>query len=314
MTGADAVPGRLPPLSLYIHFPWCVAKCPYCDFNSHTLRGDLPEQQYLLALLDDLQQVAEPLTGRPLISVFLGGGTPSLFSAESMQTLLDAVRDQFACDADMETTLEANPGAIEHDRFSAYVQAGINRLSLGAQSFSGQSLGALGRIHSAEDTILALEQATSAGFRSINCDLMYGLPGQSAEDAVADISRLVSLGPQHVSHYNLTIEPNTVFSHQRPELPDADVIAEMGDTCAGILYAQGFQQYEVSAYSLAGHRSRHNLNYWMFGDYAAIGAGAHSKLTDPQGRVRRAVRKAHPREYMLRCPGTGSGKKRKRGE
>ena len=291
-------PAALPPLGLYVHFPWCIAKCPYCDFNSHSLRGDLPEQAYIDALLNDLILTLEPLTDRTLQSVFLGGGTPSLFSARSIARVLDAVRDRIRLAENAEITMEANPGAIEHSEFSGYVDAGINRLSLGVQSFSDEKLRVLGRIHDADQARSAFAQARAAGIRNINVDLMYGLPGQSVAQAVTDLSTAVGLGPEHISWYHLTLEPNTVFYSRPPELPDEESVWKMQCAAAPEFTAAGFVNYEISAWCLPGYESRHNLNYWEYGDYAGVGAGAHAKLTAPDGRVTREARPAHPREYM----------------
>lgn len=288
----------LPPLSLYLHFPWCIAKCPYCDFNSHTLRGELPATAYIDALLLDLHSAGEHERRRPLQSVFLGGGTPSLFPPDQLARLLDAVRAIWTLEPAAEITLEANPGALEHGAFAGYLAAGINRLSLGVQSFSDRSLQRLGRIHSAADAIGAYERARAAGFTNINLDLMFALPEQTAAAACSDIDQAVALAPEHISHYHLTLEPNTVFYAQPPPLPDADGAWEMQEVCAERLTAAGFRNYEISAWGQPGRECRHNLNYWRYGDYLGLGAGAHGKLTDPGGLVERQQRAAHPRAYM----------------
>jgi len=288
-----------PPLSLYVHLPWCRSKCPYCDFNSHALRGAVPDVQYTDALIADLEQdlgLVERCP-RPLESVFFGGGTPSLFSPPQVERLLQVVHHRFGGAG--EVTLEANPGSVDPASLAGYREAGVNRLSLGAQSFNKQHLAALGRIHGPEETELAVRWAREAGFSNLNLDLMYGLPGQSREQAEADIARAVELAPSHVSYYQLTIEPNTQFFHQPPTLPDEDCIWEMQVRAQKLLKAAGYGQYEVSAYAQPGARCRHNLNYWRYGDYLGIGAGAHGKTTDPAaGRIWRHRKPAHPKEYM----------------
>lgn len=291
---------ELPPLSLYLHFPWCVAKCPYCDFNSHSLRGELPAAAYVDALLIDLRGAAPALSGRRIETVFMGGGTPSLFPPAELARLLAGVRGCLDLSATAEITLEANPGAVEHAAFSGYLEAGINRLSLGVQSFADTSLRALGRIHTAADARRAFAEARAAGFRNINLDLMYGLPEQSLSAAVADVEQAVELAPEHLSWYHLTLEPNTVFYQNPPPLPDSDSAWEMQMQGSGVLTAAGYSNYEVSAWAQPAQASRHNLNYWTFGDYLGLGAGAHGKLTQPDGRVLREQRPAHPREYLRR--------------
>ena len=289
----------LPPLSLYVHLPWCVRKCPYCDFNSHEARDAVPERAYIDALIKDLEQELPSIWGRPIETVFLGGGTPSLFSPDSIERLLSQLRALLNLSATAEVTMEANPGTLETDRFAAFRAAGINRLSIGVQSFNGAMLQRLGRIHGAREAIAAVENAHAAGFEEINLDLMFGLPGQSVAEALADIEQAIALQPTHISHYQLTIEPNTHFAHAPPSLPDEDVSWEMQQRCQARLAEQGYAQYEVSAYARAGHRCRHNLNYWLFGDYLGIGAGAHGKLSraDTQ-RIQRSAKLRHPREYM----------------
>jgi oxygen-independent coproporphyrinogen-3 oxidase len=290
---------REPPLALYVHLPWCVRKCPYCDFNSHAIDGPVPEQRYIAALLRDLELQAPRVSGRELVSVFLGGGTPSLFSPEAIAGLLAGVRSRIACAEALEITMEANPGTIERGRFAGYRAAGINRVSLGGQSFNARHLAALGRIHAPVETQRAVEELHAADLANFNIDLMYGLPGQTVEEAEEDIETAVALGPAHVSHYQLTLEPGTVFFHRPPALPDGDACWEMQVRCQERLARAGFAQYEISAYARPGRRCVHNLNYWEFGDYVGIGAGAHGKLTD--ARARTIARTAHlrqPRQYQ----------------
>lgn len=295
---ATALPAEWPPLSLYLHFPWCVAKCPYCDFNSYRLNGDLPAADYVAALLDDLRQQPAELKQRPLVSVFMGGGTPSLFSPDELQRVLDAVRAQFVLADDCEITLEANPGVLEHAAFSGYRDAGINRLSLGAQSFSDAMLQRLGRVHNREETGTAFAEARAAGFDNINLDLMYALPGQTLACAGEDVARAIELQPEHISYYHLTLEPNTVFFARPPaRLPDDDLAWEIQAAGAARLHAAGYENYEVSAWGQPGKHSRHNLNYWRFGDYLGVGAGAHGKLSGAAG-IHREQRPAHPRAYV----------------
>ena len=288
----------LPPLSLYIHIPWCVQKCPYCDFNSHTA-GDIPEDEYTQALINDLDQELDFVQGRPLQSIFFGGGTPSLFSGNAIGRILDAAAKRLNFASDIEITLEANPGTAEQRRFSDYFAAGVNRLSIGVQSFNTQHLKALGRIHDGDEAANAFTMAQRAGFDNINLDLMHGLPEQSAEQAASDLQRAIALGPSHLSWYQLTIEPNTPFYHQPPPLPPDDDLAEIQDAGIDLLSAHGFQQYEVSAYCREQRRARHNINYWQFGDYLGIGAGAHGKLTllDQQQIIRRRKTRV-PYHYM----------------
>jgi len=292
------------PLSLYVHFPFCVHKCPYCDFNSHKAPSQIPENAYIEALLQDLALDLHGRPNLPLTSIFLGGGTPSLFSPDAIAQLLSAIKGKVAFAPDIEITLEANPGTIEHGQFSGYREAGVNRISLGAQSFNDEHLRILGRIHLARDTSAAVDEVRRAGFDNFNLDLMYGLPGQSREQAIADIKLAIALHPTHISHYQLTLEPGTAFYHQQPVLPDNDETYAIQVACQSILSGHGYQQYEVSAYALAGRRSIHNRNYWQFGDYLGIGAGAHGKLTDPaKGQVIRTERCKQPREYLaVRIP------------
>lgn len=287
-----------PPLSLYIHTPWCLHKCPYCDFNSHALGGDLDEAAYVEALLADLKVEAPLALGRPLQSVFIGGGTPSLFSAAAIGRLLRGVGERLEWVEDMEITLEANPGAAEAACFAGYRQAGVNRLSLGVQSFHPESLRALQRIHGPEEAYAAVEWARRAGFHRINLDLMFGLPGQSPAMAGEDLRIAIGLETEHLSYYQLTLEPNTPFHHRPPPLPNEDELWEMQEAGLSRLAAAGFRRYEISAYARAGGRCRHNLNYWRFGDYLGIGAGAHGKVTGTDGTIQRRWKRRHPVEYM----------------
>lgn len=287
------------PLSLYIHFPWCVRKCPYCDFNSHEPRGEIPEARYIEALLAELQQQLPGVWGRQVDTVFIGGGTPSLMSPEGLDRLLSGLRALLGLTPDCEITLEANPGTVEQGRFAEYRAAGINRLSIGVQSFAEEQLQRLGRIHSRGEALRAAEAAHGAGLENFNLDLMFGLPGQNPALALADVEQAIELSPAHISYYQLTIEPNTAFAHTPPVLPQDDslwAIQQQGqDTLAGA----GYVQYEVSAYARDGVRCRHNLNYWRFGDYLGIGPGAHGKLTYPaEGRVERIWRQRHPQTWL----------------
>ena len=288
----------MPPLALYVHLPWCVRKCPYCDFNSWTAGDDAPRARYVDALLADLEQEAARASGRELVSIFLGGGTPSLFTPTEIQRLLDGVRGQLQLAADVEITMEANPGKVECGDPGGYRAAGVNRLSLGAQSFAASALEALGRIHTVDDIRRAIDTARSAGFDNINLDLMYGLPAQSVAAAIRDIELAAELEPEHVSWYQLTLEPNTVF-HARPPagLPDVDAAWEMQQHGQERLAELGYEQYEVSAYARDARRSRHNMNYWLFGDYLAVGAGAHGKISTADG-IWRYTKPANPRQYM----------------
>ena len=296
---------ELPPLALYVHFPWCVAKCPYCDFNSYTLRDTLPEDRYIATLLEDLRAQldsdfgrAAQLAGRNVISVFFGGGTPSLFSPDAIGGFIEQMSRVLTVAADAEVTLEANPGTIERGRFAGYRAAGVNRISLGAQSFDARKLAALGRIHSPTETIRAAEELHAAGLSNFNLDLMYGLPEQTAEQAVADVTAALALQPAHLSHYHLTMEPGTPFAASPPPLPAEDSIDEMLAECQQTLSESGFGQYEVSAYARAERRCVHNLNYWQFGDYLGVGAGAHGKLTGPGLEIRRTTQWREPRKYL----------------
>jgi oxygen-independent coproporphyrinogen-3 oxidase len=289
-----------PPLALYVHLPWCVRKCPYCDFNSHAVpAAGLPERAYLSALLADLDESTSEVAGREVVSVFFGGGTPSLFSPASIGALLDRLAARLPVAADLEVTLEANPGTVEHGTFAGYRSAGVNRVSLGAQSFDDTSLGAIGRIHAADETVAAVAEIRGAGIDNFNLDLMYALPGQTVLAALADVERAIALGPTHLSHYHLTLEPGTAFERRPPQLPDEDAMEAMQFGCHERLAAAGYAQYEVSAFARDGARCRHNLNYWSHGDYLGIGAGAHGKLTDAaRGTVVRTERVRQPGLYM----------------
>ena len=286
----------LPPLSLYIHYPWCVRKCPYCDFNSHEARGELPEQAYLDALRLDLEQSLPLIWGRKIYTVFIGGGTPSLMSAKGLDRLMSDLRTLLPLDIDAEITMEANPGTFEADKFKSFRESGINRLSIGIQSFNSRHLKALGRIHDDGEARRAVEIA-QATFDNFNLDLMYALPSQTLAEARADLETALSFAPPHLSLYHLTMEPNTVFAKYPPALPDDDESADMQDMIAAVTGAAGFDQYEVSAYAQPGRRARHNLNYWEFGDYLGIGAGAHSKISFPH-RVLRQARFKQPKSFM----------------
>ncbi|MBN8480319.1 MAG: radical SAM family heme chaperone HemW, partial [Xanthomonadales bacterium] len=283
-----------PPLSLYVHIPWCVKKCPYCDFNSHAVREGIPQEAYVDALLADLDgDLADfgDAARRPLASVFFGGGTPSLFSPAAIARILDGVAARLAIVPGAEVTLETNPGTVEHGRFAGYREAGVNRISFGVQSFDDAMLHRLGRIHSADEATRAFAEARAAGFDAINLDLMYALPRQDLAGALADLERAIALAPEHISHYQLTLEPNTLFAAKPPPLPDSDSAWDMQEHGQALLAAHGYAQYEVSAYARAGHRCAHNLNYWTFGDYLGIGAGAHAKLSDAAtGTIRRRAK------------------------
>jgi len=278
----------LPPLSLYLHFPWCVSKCPYCDFNSHALRDTLPEARYVDALLADLAAQAARVADRPIVSVFLGGGTPSLFTPATLHRLLQALRSTLRFAPDVEVTMEANPATVERGRFAEYAAAGINRVSLGAQSFDSETLRALGRIHQPADVFRAADELHAAKLANFNVDLMFALPAQSVAGALADVVTALSLQPAHLSHYHLTLEPGTVFAAQPPPLPDQDLAWDMQGACHAVLAGSGFVHYEVSAFARAGSQCRHNLNYWRYGDYLGLGAGAHGKLTRLASQVERA--------------------------
>ncbi len=290
----------LPPLALYIHIPWCVRKCPYCDFNSHEAPNTLPEFEYVDALLRDLEQDLPLVWGRPITSIFIGGGTPSLFSAKALDRLFSGLRARLKLLPDIEITLEANPGTVEAGKFREFRALGINRLSIGVQSFNDSQLKALGRIHGAREAIAAAEAAHVAGFDDFNLDLMHGLPEQSVAAAQADMHQAIALNPSHISYYQLTLEPNTWFYKHPPSLPDDERLADIEEAGQALLAAAGYAQYEVSAYARPGLRCAHNLNYWEFGDYLGIGAGAHGKITLPaEQRILRRARSKNPRDYQL---------------
>lgn len=297
------MPLTAPPLSLYVHIPWCVRKCPYCDFNSHAVRDGLPQEAYVDALLADLDRdladFGAAAAGRPLTSIFFGGGTPSLFAPAAIGRILDGVAARLAVAPGAEVTLETNPGTVEHGRFDGYRAAGVNRISFGVQSFDDAMLERLGRIHSAGEAEQAIAQARAAGIDNFNIDLMYALPQQDLAGALADVERAIALAPPHLSHYQLTLEPNTLFAARPPPLPDGDAAWDMQEHCQQRLAEAGYAQYEVSAYARPGRQAAHNLNYWRFGDYLGIGAGAHGKLTDAAaGTIRRRAKQRTPRAYL----------------
>ncbi|MEO6967217.1 MAG: radical SAM family heme chaperone HemW [Rhodanobacteraceae bacterium] len=275
-------------MSLYIHIPWCVKKCPYCDFNSHGLRGELPVREYITALLadldGDLRDSGDAIANRDIVSVFFGGGTPSLFAPDAIAEILDGATARLPFADDCEITLETNPGTVEHGRFDGYLKAGVNRISFGVQSFDDDNLRALGRIHSAAEAEHAIKQAQDTGYDNINLDLMYALPQQRVDQSLTDIERAIALSPSHISHYQLTLEPNTAFAANPPPLPDDDTAWAMQEACQARLAQAAYAQYEVSAYARDGKRCAHNLNYWSFGDYLGIGAGAHGKITEAGNR------------------------------
>ncbi|WP_348732661.1 radical SAM family heme chaperone HemW [Rheinheimera texasensis] len=298
---------QLPPLSLYIHIPWCVQKCPYCDFNSHAVKQGIPEAEYIAHLLADLDQDLPWVQGRPLHSIFIGGGTPSTFSAEGIAAILIGVRARIDMSPGTEVTMEANPGTIEASRFAGYVAAGVTRFSIGVQSFQASQLQALGRIHNPAQARRAAELATKLrgqGLASFNLDLMHGLPQQDVSAALADLQQAIDLAPPHLSWYQLTIEPNTAFASRPPVLPEDEALWDIQEQGHALLTAAGYQQYETSAYSKAGYQCAHNLNYWRFGDYLGIGCGAHGKITtqaddtNPAGTIMRSVKIKHPKGYM----------------
>ncbi|MDE2234907.1 MAG: radical SAM family heme chaperone HemW [Gammaproteobacteria bacterium] len=296
-----------PPLSLYVHLPWCVRKCPYCDFNSHALKGEVPEAEYIAALLRDLQRDLPLVQGRPVQTVFLGGGTPSLFKPEAIAELLHAMGQMLPIATGAEVTLEANPGTVERGRFAEYKAAGVTRLSIGVQSLNNEHLRLLGRIHTADEARHAAHEAHAAGLDNFNLDLMYGLPQQTVTQALADIRSALALEPAHLSHYQLAIEPNTSFHAHPPALPDGETVWQMQQACARLLDEHGFQQYEISAYARTNRRCRHNLNYWRFGDYLGIGAGAHGKLTHAQqNQITRMWKIKQPRSYLQHAGSDGA--------
>jgi putative oxygen-independent coproporphyrinogen III oxidase len=287
---------QLPPLALYVHIPWCVRKCPYCDFNSHERAGPLPEAEYIERAINDLEDLLPSVWGRRLVSVFIGGGTPSLFAPESIDALLSGVRARLTLEPHAEITLEANPGTVEAARFSGFREAGVNRISIGVQSFDERMLRALGRIHGGDEARRAIDAALAA-FDNVNVDLMYGLPGQDIAMALSDVKQAAGSGVPHLSAYQLTIEPNTVFFSHPPQLPEHDACADMQVAIEQSLNEEGFQHYETSAFARSGRQCRHNLNYWEFGDYLGIGAGAHGKISFPD-RVTRHERMKQPKEYL----------------
>lgn len=289
----------LPPLSLYVHIPWCVKKCPYCDFNSHTSNKGLPEKEYVSALLKDFEKDLAHAQGRPLRSIFFGGGTPSLFSAAAISDLLSHFETKLNFESDIEITLEANPGTVEQKKFEGFRAVGINRLSLGIQSFNDGFLRKLGRIHNADEAIKATEAAINSGYNSFNLDLMHGLPEQSPQQALQDLQQAIELSPQHLSWYQLTIEPNTAFYKNPPQLPTDDTLASVEEQGSALLVSEGYAQYEISAFSKEDARSKHNINYWEFGDYLGIGAGAHSKVTSlERQQVLRGQKTRMPQRYI----------------
>lgn len=299
------------PLALYIHIPWCVRKCPYCDFNSHQLKQDVPEALYVGQLIRDLEQDLLRVSPQQLMSIFFGGGTPSLFSPEAIAKILDEVRQRIPFAADIEITLEANPGTVEQARFEGFRAAGVNRLSIGVQSFQPDKLQRLGRIHDRNAAIKAAEAAHLAGFKTFNLDLMFGLPQQTPADALEDLRTAIDLAPTHISWYQLTLEPNTLFYHQRPALPQDEVIETMYFEGQTLLAAAGYQQYEVSAYAKPQHQCLHNINYWQFGDYLGIGAGAHGKITSMDLQtITRTWKTKHPKDYLAATDHFLSGEKR----
>jgi putative oxygen-independent coproporphyrinogen III oxidase len=293
---------QLPPLGLYIHLPWCERKCPYCDFNSHE-GSDIPEDDYVCALLQDLRCEQPFVQQRPVETLFIGGGTPSLFSADSIRRLLQGIAELTPLSPTLEATMEANPGSAEAEKFIAFREAGINRLSIGIQSFNDTQLQALGRIHNSDQAHAAIEFAQRANFDSINLDLMHGLPGQTVAGARTDLECAIDFEPAHLSWYQLTIEPNTIFYKHPPGLPEDDDLADIQLCGEGLLAANGYAQYEVSAYSKPGFNCRHNRNYWSFGDYLGIGAGAHGKVTLPDGRIQRYAKRRQPQDYLAATPG-----------
>jgi len=290
---------RLPPLSLYIHIPWCVQKCPYCDFNSHALKGNIPHEAYVDALLTDLRNDLHHVQGRKLHSIFIGGGTPSLLEPSQMKRLIDEVKKLIVCESEMEVTMEANPGTIEAGRFALFQQAGINRISIGVQSFQPDKLQILGRIHDCDEAVNAAKQASELGLRSFNIDLMHSLPKQNVTDALGDLRQAIELSPPHLSWYQLTIEPNTQFHSKPPTIPDDEILADIYDAGRQALFDAGYEQYEISAFSKPGLQCNHNLNYWRFGDYLGIGCGAHGKITDlSKQQVIRSTKIKHPKGYL----------------
>ena len=290
---------RLPPLSLYIHIPWCIKKCPYCDFNSHAVKDDLPEARYIDRLLADLaHECQRHAIDRPISSIFIGGGTPSLFAPQSFERLLQGISAITPLQAGIEITLEANPGTFESQKFADFRALGINRLSIGIQSFDAAMLKKIGRVHSADEALRAVAIAHHAGFDNINLDLMFGLPEAGPDISIRDIQTAIGLAPAHISFYQLTLEPNTYFHKYPPKLPDDDSVFKVQQQCQALLADAGYRQYEISAYSRAGWQCQHNLNYWQFGDYLGIGAGAHGKITAPSGQIVRTFKPKKPEQYL----------------
>lgn len=297
------------PLSLYVHYPWCVQKCPYCDFNSHTLKKDIDETAYINALITQLERVLPQVWGRPIKSIFFGGGTPSLISEEGLNRFLSQARALLGFSPNIEITLEANPGTVDFEKFAGFYEAGINRLSMGIQSFDDEKLKALGRIHSADEAHKAIEAAKYAGFNNFNLDLMFALPNQTLEQAMADVQQAISYQPPHLSHYQLTLEPNTPFYKNPPVLPNDDQAWEFQQACQQIIANAGYEHYEVSGYAQKGKQCQHNLNYWQFGDYIGLGAGAHGKITmAPEGRIFRTQMPASPGGYVEAIKQTQAGR------
>ncbi|WP_332822583.1 radical SAM family heme chaperone HemW [Stutzerimonas kunmingensis] len=297
--GAPTTAGfELPPLAAYVHIPWCVRKCPYCDFNSHAAGPELPEDAYVAALLADLRADLEHVGDRRLTSIFFGGGTPSLFSAKALAAIVDGLERLVGFSEDIEITLEANPGTFEQAKFRDYRQLGINRLSIGVQSFQADKLKALGRIHDGDEAIRAADMARAAGFDNFNLDLMHGLPDQSLEDALSDLRIAIAQQPTHLSWYQLTLEPNTVFWSQPPQLPEDDILWDIQEAGQALLAEHGYRQYETSAYAQPGRQARHNLNYWTFGDFLGIGAGSHAKFSHADGRILRSWKTRLPKDYL----------------
>lgn len=287
------------PLSLYVHYPWCIQKCPYCDFNSHTLKKDIDEAAYIDALIKQLEQTLPMIWGRPIASIFFGGGTPSLISEAGLNRFMSQARALLGFGPEIEATLEANPGTVDFAKFAGFREAGINRLSMGVQSFSDSKLKALGRIHSGDEAKRAIAAARSAGFTNFNLDLMFALPNQTLSQAIADVEQAIAFEPPHLSHYQLTLEPNTPFYKQPPVLPDEDLAWEMQQACQQRLAKAGYQHYEVSGYAKPMHACQHNLNYWNYGDYIGLGAGAHGKITvAPEGKIWRTQMPASPGGYV----------------
>ena len=297
------------PLSLYVHYPWCVQKCPYCDFNSHTLKREIDEAAYINALIVQLERLLPQIWGRPIVSIFFGGGTPSLISEEGLNRFLSQARALLGFSPEIEVTLEANPGTVDFEKFAGFYEAGINRLSMGIQSFDNEKLKALGRIHSSDEAHKAIVAAKSAGFKNFNLDLMFALPNQTLEQAIADVEQALSYQPPHLSHYQLTLEPNTPFYKNPPVLPNDDQAWEFQQACQKVIANAGYQHYEVSAYAQKNRQCKHNLNYWQFGDYIGLGAGAHGKITmAPEGRVFRTQMPASPGGYVEAMKSADAGR------